>query len=89
MVTTFLEQVIRGYGQTERRILNTTGRHWRGPICLTAKQARQIHTEAGLTPAEEFDALLAAGLPDVQMLGVPLQLVATQTESTPYLEGWI
>lgn len=88
-MTSFVEQIVRGYGQTERRILNTSGNRWRGPIRLTEAQVRQIHAEAGLTPQEEFEALLSAGLPCVQILCLPLQLVDTQAESTPYLEGWI
>jgi hypothetical protein len=88
-MTTFLDQVVRGYGQTEQRHRNT-GHHWRGPILLTEGQTRQLFNEAAAVgPHNEEELIAAARKGEVTMYGLPMYLVDTQAESTPYLEGWI
>jgi hypothetical protein len=87
-VTTFLEQTTRGYWQTVRRHRNT-GCYWRGPILLTETQARQILTQACPGPRDEDDLIKAARRGEARMFDLPVQLVAYDYESTPWLEGWI
>jgi hypothetical protein len=88
-MTGFVEQITRGYWQTERRHRNT-GRHWRGPILLTEGQTRRLFSEAAAVgPHNEEELIAAARKGEVTMFGLPMQLVDTQAESTPYLEGWI
>lgn len=90
-MTPFVEQIVRGYDQTERRHRNT-GCHWRGPVLLTEAQARQLFAEAypGLRSKDEEDEIVeAARRGEARLFHLPVQLVDKQRESTPYLEGWI
>jgi len=59
-------------------------REFAGPVKLTATQARQLLDESGQQPPtdEEWAALVAAGLPDSTVLGLPIDLVDTDEEST-------
>jgi hypothetical protein len=91
-MTTLLDQVVRGHRQTIVRHRNTHHREWPGPILLTETQARQIHAEAYIGPrdVDALDELIeAARRGGARMFHLPVQLVDTQPESTPYLEGWI
>jgi hypothetical protein len=85
----FVEQVMRGYGQTERRHRNT-GKRWWSPILLTEGQTRRLFSEAAAVgPHNEEELIAVARKGEATMFGLPVQLVDTQAESTPYLEGWI
>lgn len=84
-----LEQVTRGYGQTDRRHRNSAGQRWRGPILLTEGQARQIAAEAYPGQRDEEGLIAAARVGEARMFHLPVQLVTYEYESTPYLEGWI
>lgn len=90
-MTGFVEQITRGYWQTERRQRNT-GRHWPGPILFTEGQARQLFGEAypGVRSKDEEDEIVeAARRGEARLFHLPVQLVECDCESTPYLEGWI
>lgn len=87
-MTPFVEQIVRGYDQTERQHRNT-GRHWRGPILLTEAQARQLLAEQLPGLRDEEDVIAAARRGEARMFHLPVQLVERDHESTPYLEGWI
>lgn len=87
-MTPFVEQIGRGFGQTERRYRNT-GRYWRGPILLTEAQARRLLAEVCPGLRDEEDLIAAARLGEAGLFHLPVQLVAYDYESTPYLEGWI
>ena len=89
-MTTFLDQVLRGYSQTERRHRNTKLRHWPGPVLLTEGQVRQLFGEAAAGGQRTEEELIAAARKgEASMFCLPIRLVDTQAESTPYLEGWI
>lgn len=87
-MTNFVEQITRGYGQTERRHRNT-GRHWRGPILLTEAQGRRLLGEQAPGLRDEEDVIAAARRGEARLFHLPVQLVTYDYESTPYLEGWI
>lgn len=87
-MTSFVEQITRGYWQTERRHRNT-GRHWRGPILLTEGQARRLAAEAYPGQRDEEGLIAAARIGEAGLFHLPVQLVAYEYESTPWLEGWI
>ncbi len=62
-----------------------------GPVKLTADQARRLLSEspvAELPTDEEWEVMVAAGLPGTAVLGLPIALVATDEESTPWANGW-
>lgn len=87
-MTSFLDQVLRGYAQTERRHRNT-GKHWRGPILLTEAQARRLLTEMYPGSRDEEDLIAALRKGEAGLFHLRAQLVTYDYESTPYLEGWI
>ncbi len=87
-MTDFVEQITRGYWQTERRHRNT-GRRWWGPILLTEAQARRLAAEAYPGQRDEEDLIAAARRGEARLFHLPVQLVAYDYESTPWLEGWI
>lgn len=62
-----------------------------GPVKLTVAQARLLLSESPVAAPptdEEWEAMVAAGLPGWTVLGLPTELVATDAESTPWANGW-
>jgi hypothetical protein len=62
-----------------------------GPMKLTAAQAWRLLSESpvdGTPTKEEWEAMVAAGLPGSQVPGLPIELVATDEESTAWANGW-
>lgn len=87
-MTSFAEQITRGYDQTARRHRNT-GSHWRGPILLTEAQGRRLYAEQMPGLRDEEDVIAAARRGEARLFHLPVRIVEYDYESTPYLEGWI